>query len=263
MKTQCGFYKLHGAGNDFIIIDNISRKWDKLKRNIQKLCDRNFGIGADGVVFLEKPKDRRHTYKWDFFNNDGSRAEACMNASRCVVLYAAKIHKKKQPISFETSSGVMIGRLKGKDVELELIKKFKVPEQKIVVVENQKIMGFFIDTGVPHFVVIQDKWDPQSWKPLALKVQQHSDFAPRETNVTFMCIGSKGSAQAVTFERGVRDFTLACGTGASAAALTLFQIQNVNDVKIKMPGGNLRFYSKNKKNFLRGPAAVVYKGQIT
>jgi diaminopimelate epimerase len=262
MKTKCTFFKLHGAGNDFIIIDNTSKKWNRLKKNIPKLCDRNLGIGADGVVFLEKPKSKKHTYRWDFYNNDGSRAEACMNASRCVVLFAVTLHKKKQPIIFETTSGLMIGRMRGREVELELIQNFKPPQQKIITVDNQKVIGFYIDTGVPHFVVIQEAWAPQNWKDLALKIQQHPEFAPRETNVTFMTFGAPETARAITFERGVKNYTLACGTGAVAAALTLLQQKGAKAAKIQMPGGDLRFYSKNKKNFLCGPAVVVYKGQI-
>jgi diaminopimelate epimerase len=88
-------------------------------------------VGADGVVFLDKPKNKENTYKWDFYNSDGSNAEACMNASRCVVLYAKEIEKKKQPIKFETRSGVMVGRVVSGGVELELVKFFNPQKNDI------------------------------------------------------------------------------------------------------------------------------------
>jgi diaminopimelate epimerase len=189
-----------------------------------------------------------------------------MNASRCVVLYAKQVEKKKEPIAFETRSGVVMGKVVSGGVELQLNSPFKFPEERHIEVissfRQQKVGGFFVNTGVPHFVIIQEEWNPEAWLTIAAEIQRHSEFLPQETNVTFMKIDSPKKVRAITFERGVRDYTLACGTGAVAAALTALSLSAQNEIEVTMPGGKLRFYSKNKKNFLRGPAVIVYKGEL-
>lgn len=257
------FFKTQGAGNDFVLIDANRQKILNRKKLVQTICNRHLGIGADGVIFLDAPKNKKHTYKWDFYNKDGSGAEACMNASRCVVLYGSKIAKKKAPITFETRSGIMTGVvLKNNLIELELTQPFKMPILKHVLLGQESVSGYVLHTGVPHFVIIQKNWAPQDWKQIAYEIQKHDIFKPEETNVTFIEILKNNKLNAITFERGVEDYTLACGTGAVAAALTYLALHTATKVEIEMPGGTLSFFYKKNKKFLRGPAQIVYIGEI-
>lgn len=258
------FHKLHGAGNDFIIFNPEFSVRNK-KSFVKKLCQRSLGVGADGVVFLYKKRGGQNLYRWDFFNKDGSSAEACMNASRCVVYFVSQVLKKSGVVRFETAAGLMAGEVQKKGVELELlnISEEILREKKEVPLKNKKrVSGVFLDTGVPHFVVTVSEWAPEKWREMAAEIQKYKKFFPKETNVTFVQKKKSPHLRAVSFERGVRDYTLACGTGAVAAALATSKFKGTNRVAIQMPGGELEVYKKGFKYFLKGPVALVYRGEI-
>lgn len=260
MKT-ISFCKMQGAGNDFIIIEGSALNKNR-KNFVKKICNRHFGIGADGVVFLDRPKNKENHFCWDFYNSDGSSAEACMNASRCVVKYVSVYWKAKGVIRFESVSGVVRGMVQKEQVQLELSKGNDAPERVTVECEGKQIKGYFMNTGVPHFVVHEKKWTPHLWTNLAKTIQEHKYFGSKKTNVTFFRTKTLNKIQAITFERGVCNWTLACGTGAVAAAQVQLFLRGGRSIEIEMPGGVLQFTLDKQENYLKGPAKIVYNGKI-
>ncbi len=245
------FFKASGASNDFILLD-LSKDQPSLinrKQLVQKICDRKNGVGADGFVFLD-PSDSAD-FKWDFYNTDGSHAEMCGNAARCVILYWLDQNPSTtQPVKFETVVGVIEGVQLAKnwiDVQMPHVDPPKKWTESGLEFE-------FVNTGVPHAVVTQVK-NLESVKLL----RRHARFGEHGTNVTFIQWVNDHTLSAQTFERGVEDYTLACGTGAVAAALVGFhQRPELESLNIQMPGGEL-VVSNEARPRLTGEAHLIAK----
>lgn len=257
--------KLTGAGNSFLLADLSKIKGSTLspaqmKKITVKMCDPHFGIGADGFVFLKKLGTNK--YKWDFYNSDGSLAEMCGNATRCVARYL-QLKPGKTNISLKTRAGEVQLSSPKKDVfesqlSIKLDQNFSIQELKVSV-DGQSVQGLFMDTGVPHFCI---QVGPDDYKALdkinSRKLQLAKEFQPRQTNVTYWAVKSANSILASSFERGVHDFTLACGTGAAAAALAFFEVAaDKKKVSVQMPGGLLQVRKEDEKLYLSGPAVKV------
>jgi diaminopimelate epimerase len=252
MSTEAlALYKMSGAGNDFLFVNLFDSKTrnqtKKLEKKLsraelaKKLCRRHQSIGADGLIFIEKSKDL--DFQWDFYNSDGSHAEMCGNASRCAVRFAKEILRlKKTTVQFKTASGEVKGKLLGAlraSVQLSAPKLHH--EGLSVDLRGKKWLGTYLNAGVPQFVTEFKFRSPSEIdKAAALGIQTHKIFGPQQTNVTFIEILKKNRVRAVTFERGVKDFTLACGTGAIAAAFALVEKTKAQDtIFVEMPGGVL------------------------
>lgn len=210
------FTKMTGAGNDFIVIE--AKKGLNYKKLAVKMCERTNGIGADGLLILDKSK--KADYKMRIINADNSEAEMCGNGARCIAAYIArhKTHKKKL-FSIETMAGIIIGEAKGElaNVRLSNPKNYK-PEIPLTI-NNQKIHVHYIDTGVPHTIVYVDGLKNINVSGIGRVIRFHEKFAPRGTNVNFVEQFKSDLVAVRTYERGVEDETKACGTGSVAAAI--------------------------------------------
>lgn len=253
------FQKLVGAGNDFIFLSSTQvtdkNSYPTLART---LCDRHWGIGADGLVVITAAKDGE--FSWDFFNDDGSAAEMCGNAARCAFLYF-KNNFGVTAGTLQTSAGLVTGSLHGAqgseivDVSWNLAST-ELQTKTVALASGQKISGFFINTGVPHFVVSEPLDEVQ-----CLAVQDHLDFAPRKTNVTLLTPKGHGFFTQ-SFERGVKNFTLACGTGVIAAALLRYKKTGMSQQKLETAGGFLEVKIEKNTVHLIGSARQVFSGSI-
>lgn len=261
------FQKMHGCGNDFIIFDQM--KETELapftKSEIQFLCDRHFGIGADGLVILGKGGDRAHCL-WEFHNSDGSTAEMCGNAARCAIRFLADNYfPDEEIISIETKAGVIKGKKNTElgGVEVTLFGRGdKKPEmvEKLIRAEDEVVRCFYIDTGVPHAVVEVKDLHSYPISRVGKLVMHHPAFQPEMTNVTFFQQRVGPHIMACTYERGVEAETLACGTGAAAAALVFSELyMQPLPVAVIMPGGTINVEASPvaKRILLRGDAEYI------
>lgn len=263
------FYKMSGSGNDFIIIDNMDLSLDvgDLSEFARKVCQRNFSVGADGLVVIE-PSDVAD-FKWRFFNSDGSVAEMCGNASRCVARFAYMKGIAGQKMSWETIAGVISAEINDDLIKVKLTDPSPVESSIKIEAEGQTFVLDSIDTGVPHAVVFVDDLDGYDVFNQGRKIRFHEHFSPRGTNADFAFVISKNKIKVRTYERGVEDETLACGTGMVAAALIAAQrglVESPVDVLVKS-GETLRVYFENQNSlwreiYLEGGVKIVYQGML-
>ena len=245
---------LSGAGNTFHFFYNISQKDKNIlssSKKIQNLCEQ---YPADGLVFLNLDIDNK--YYWDFYNKDGSQAEMCGNATRCVGYYVENILKKD-------FSNVFLKTAKG-TVEIQMQKNnlYTVLMLPTCVLKHESL--FFCNTGVPHVVFEISQTDKSlDWFSECKRIRQDQFFQPEGTNVTVVQIienpkSSIKNIKAVSFERGVENFTKACGTGAIAAALYLSERYQIQKSVIEMPGGDLTIdVTDYSKPTMMGPATFI------
>ncbi|NPA41691.1 MAG: diaminopimelate epimerase [Aquificae bacterium] len=271
------FAKLQGSGNDFILIDNRDGKvYEKLKELgidlkefVVKLCQPHTGVGADGLILIEDPKDKQNDFKWQFFNSDGSEAEMCGNGSRCAVRFCYDLGIVDEEVSFETLAGVIKARVLegGKRVKVQLTKPSE-PIEKTLRVEGQNIEGVFINTGVPHFVAPVKGIDNIDIRKLGRAIRFHEEFQPKGTNVNFIEAVGRNRIRIRTYERGVEAETLACGTGATAGAIVAYLKGIVSEKPIEVltkSGEVLRidFDENLEEVFLDGSVYKVFEGVLS
>ena len=235
--------KLVATGNDFLFIngiDPITENWPQLNRSklAKILCDRHFGVGADGLVIVERPADSIEnaqtplpTYKWDFYNSDGSSAEMCGNATRCFGRWIEKIlDRSRAKLSTVAgivevtvfSSGRSSGRLSGPSTHVESLLPFVQTEGHRIVAHlgGRDYCAILLNTGVPHAVLaVDDLESTQNHLALIQAFRFHPDTGAKGANVTLIQALGPTHFKTVTFERGVEGFTLSCGTGVLAAAI--------------------------------------------
>ncbi|MDQ1332982.1 MAG: Diaminopimelate epimerase [Bacteroidota bacterium] len=253
------FNKYQGAGNDFIIIDNRNALINPGDSElINKLCDRRFGIGADGLILISDHKQA--DFEMKYFNSDGKPGSMCGNGGRCTAHVAMKwnIAGKKQ--KFMAYDGIHEAYVDNDIVRLQMSD-----------VNEYSLIGnnYFINTGSPHYIVFTDDADKLNVFEEVKKLRLSSLFAPGGTNVDFAEVLDNG-LYVRTFERGVEDETLACGTGitASAIASVLAGHFDTNYVNVRARGGNLKVELKIRDKkvtdiWLTGPATFVFEGEIT
>lgn len=244
---------ISGAGNTFHITmtENDSLTAAAMKSIAREICHRQ---PADGFIFLKGDAAGFYgeNFKWSFYNNDGSDAEMCGNATRCVGLYIKNF--LKSPLD-KWQLQTVAGNITIRFVEDEIYKITMTAIQ-----EYKSALGFFCDTGVPHLVIESAEIATViEQKENARKLRNHADFLPRGTNVTYVQLGSdEKKAKAVSYERGVEDFTAACGTGAVAAAFYNLTKRGVKQTQVEMPGGTLMMdLSDLSKPEMTGPAVLL------
>ncbi len=258
-------HKMHGAGNDFLIIDGLKEKIAPLpKEAILSLCHRQFGIGADGLMILHP--GTKTEVRWDFWNSDGSVAEMCGNGARCAIAYLKKHHFPQTPeIGLETLAGVVKGKvLSTGEVEIlfPLKKNLEIKDSAIEYEEGILTLSL-INTGVPHAVIEVKSLRTYPIEKVGQFVQAHPLFQPAGTNVTYFQKGEHQEVLSTTFERGVEQETFACGTGAMAAALVFAERYSSSfPIRVKVPGGDLRIDHREVQYYLTGPAVSVYETEI-
>lgn len=213
------FSKYSGCGNDFILVDNRDMSFPSTNHFlISKLCQRQFGIGADGLILLEN-SDSAAGFRMRIFNSDGSEAEMCGNGIRCLLKFIRQLGFKEQSYTIQT----MQRQFKVSFVEDEIIVEMGSPKDiqwnlKLLIDDELKNVHF-MDTGVPHAVLFVEDIENVDVPFLGPKIRYHSKFAPKGANVNFVKPISSDSILIRTYERGVEQETLACGTGATASAI--------------------------------------------
>lgn len=244
MKLQTSL--ISGAGNTFHIhfveksLVQLEQKIS-IKDIVRSVCAKN---PADGFIFLERTESTgNNEYLWNFFNKDGSDAEMCGNAARCVGLFISQELKNLKPtFLLKTTAGLILINTIGPGAGAEFMFEIQMTPVK----RMQHIQYFYCDTGVPHVVVpISNINRYPLMKNFCIEIREHQDFQPRGTNVTLIDTTNPEKISAVTFERGVEDFTQACGTGAMAAGFYLWEKMGRHKTKIFMPGGTLEINLEN------------------
>ncbi|PCJ96922.1 MAG: diaminopimelate epimerase [Flavobacteriaceae bacterium] len=252
------FYKYQGTGNDFVMVDNREEFFPKKDiKLIAFLCDRKFGIGADGLILLEK--DTTSDFKMVYYNADGNPSTMCGNGGRCLVAFAKFIGMIKDETSFMAIDGIHKASINGEIVSLQMQDVEKIDE---------KPKYSFLDTGSPHHVQLVEGLANLNVAKEGAKLR-YGIYGETGSNINFVEQSAPTVFNVRTYERGVENETLSCGTGVTAVALAMFQIGKVasNSITINTPGGNLHVdFEKNgtgfKKIMLIGPAKQVFKGTI-
>jgi diaminopimelate epimerase len=263
------FTKMNGAGNDFVLIDDRPRKVKLTTDQITRLCHRQAGIGADGVILLVPCGSGRADWAWEFFNNDGSAAEMCGNGARCFARFVQKLTGTKDDFTFETGAGIIRASLSGERVTVSLTQPgaLKLNEAVDLSVGRQNIHS--LNTGVPHAVLFVPDADQAMVQQLGQEIRRHPHFAPKGTNVNFVQRLGPGDIRVRTYERGVEGETLACGTGVTASALIAASLHELQSpVKVQVKSGEQLEVSFQRQNGdfsdvrLTGPADFVFEGRI-
>jgi len=262
------FTKMNGAGNDFILIDNRVGDVRLDRSQIAQLCDRHRGIGADGILLLEKPGNCAD-FRMRYFNADGGEAEMCGNGARCFARFANRVAGAKEQISFETQAGVISAELKGDSVTLEMTEPTDLRLRLELDIASENKTVHFINSGVPHVVITVPNINDVNVRRDGAAIRYHKIFSPSGTNVNF--IEKRGAKKIAirTYERGVEDETLACGTGIVASALIFGATEGCHGpITVLARGGDeLQVgFEKNRDQFhnvtLTGPAEFVFEGTI-
>lgn len=263
------FVKMSGTGNDFIIIDHrkplIGR--EAMAEFASLVCRRKFSAGADGLILIEDSDQA--DFKWLFFNADGSVAEMCGNGARCAARFAYMHGIAPARMRFETLAGIIEAKVTDINVSVKMTDPRGLQMHREIMVDDESVLLHSVDTGVPHAVIFVDdiaEMDVCAW---GSRIRHHEAFMPAGTNVNFIQ-EQDGAFKVRTYERGVEDETLACGTGATACALVAALLdQTASPVEIITSGGDrltILFDVKDGVSadnvFLKGPAHVVYKGEL-
>lgn len=254
------FYKYEGAGNDFILIDNRSNKFMAGVELVKKLCDRRFGIGADGLMTLET--DKQHDFGMRYYNSDGKESSMCGNGGRCMVAFAGRLGLSGKESHFSAIDGLH-------EAFLDSPAYVRLKMQDVTGIEKYG-NDFITNTGSPHFVRFMKDIQSLDVVKEGRNIRYSSDFAQDGINVNFVQPEGPGIISMRTYERGVEDETLACGTGSVASAIiTAYSLQpDSNSFLIHAPGGELsvRFVKTGPARFsdvwLEGPATFVFEGKI-
>ena len=263
------FFKMSGSGNDFILIDNRNQSLTvgNLTEFVRKICERKISVGADGLILIENSD--RADFRWRYFNADGSEVDMCGNGGRCAARFAFIKGIAGKRLSFETGAGIIDAEVKGDVVKLRLTDPHQVKINFSIMIENRPVEVSIINTGVPHVVHFVDNLDEFDVFQIGRKIRYHREFQPGGTNANFMEVIDRHTIRVRTYERGVEDETLACGTGAVASALISSQkglVESPVDVRVKS-GETLKIYFRKtsggfKDIYLEGKAKVVYEGRL-
>ena len=264
------FWKLEGAGNDFLGLDGRAGGFKLKRQQIADLCDRRRGVGADGVLVVEKPKVRGADFRMRYYNSDGGEAEMCGNGARCFALLARAVSGRKgNELRVQTQAGLLTLRMSGREVQVSMTEPTKLRLGKKVVVDGRKVVVDFLNTGVPHAVLFVRSVRSIDVAKQGRAIRYHSAFAPSGTNVNFVEIGRGNRIHVRTYERGVEGETLACGTGVVAASILSNLRRGLRPpIQVATRGGdNVRvgFSMENghaRKVTLQGPARIVYRGVL-
>ncbi len=254
------FYKYQGSGNDFVILDNRNGQVGKLTAvQVKKICDRHFGVGADGLMLLEDA--RGADFKMVYYNADGNLSSMCGNGGRCMVKFANKMKVVDGPCYFVATDGSHRARLRNGNVLLGMNNVSSI---------NKDGDAQILNTGSPHYVLFVDNIDTINVKSEGRKIRNNETYKTEGINVNF--VGQKAARIYVrTYERGVEDETLSCGTGVTAAAIA-HHAQNIKTdgdfvINVDTSGGSLKAHFNCKdgqytKMVLEGPAEFVFEGEI-
>lgn len=250
-------YKYQGTGNDFVMIDNRLRIFPKNDINlIAKLCDRRFGIGADGLILLEN--DNATDFKMVYYNSDGNQSSMCGNGGRCLVAFAKKLGIIKNKATFIAIDGLHQATINENDIvslQMKDVSEIDIHEKYV-----------FLNTGSPHHIQIIENLASFDVKKEGEKIRYSNLYGKEGSNVNFVTQISENEFSIRTYERGVEDETLSCGTGATATAIAMNFMGKTksNNIIINVEGGKLEVsFQENSEVFtnvfLKGPAEFVFE----
>ena len=269
------FFKMNGAGNDFIIVDNrdLSLTKELDTDTIAALCDRHRGIGADGLLAVE-PAQKGADFRFRYYNADGGEAEMCGNGARCFGRFTAHLGEiVLKKVTFETIVGTLAAEMIGEDVRIAMSEPKDLKLNTDAKLPDLDAPLHFVNTGVPHVVVFLesakalDDFDVYNY---GSAIRNHKAFAPAGTNANFAAVIAPDHISIRTYERGVEDETLACGTGMVASALVHHLLTGApSPIKVDVEGGDtleIGFEKTGDQSFknvtLTGPADFVFEGEI-
>ena len=268
--------KMHGAGNDFVIVNNLTAQIppERFPVLAQKLCAPHTGVGADGMMVVV-PAEKGGDFGMRFYNKDGSLGEMCGNGARCICRYGFENGLAGETQRVETTAGLVVGeRADARRYRVRLNDPSVIDLHRKARIDGEDYDCAYVelgDPGIPHAVIQLpewDTWDTNRLRALGRKLRCAPVF-PRGANVSFVMASGADAVKAVTYERGVEDFTLACGTGCGsiAAALTLLGLVSGREVSVSMPGGLLSVTLSNEIGirdiFLTGPTCLVFEGEVS
>ena len=260
---------MSGSGNDFIVIDNRKGGIDgiDLTKFISGVCRRKISVGADGLILIE-PSDKAD-FRWRFYNADGSRAEMCGNGARCAARFAVVNGIAGPELTFETDAGVISGQVSADRAKVNMPDPKDLRLDFSIRLSHGALAVSSINTGVPHVVVMQDDVEGVDVFGLGREIRNHASFAPAGTNVNFICQLAPGKLAIRTYERGVEDETLACGTGSIASALvSAVKLEWRSPINLLTRSGETLtiYFAQNNGNFrqvyLEGDARLIYTAQL-
>lgn len=265
------FTKMNGAGNDFVVIDNRDLERNLTREKIATLCQRQRGVGADGLLAVE-PAQNGADYRMRYYNADGGEAEMCGNGARCFARFVNRLEGDSlSATSFETIAGVIRADFVGDQVRIELSKPFGLERDLSLDLLGRATPVHFINTGVPHAVLFVEDLDTVPIRKLGAAVRYHPHFAPAGTNVNFVRVHEPGHIAIRTYERGVEDETLACGTGMVACAIVHHEVSGTAaPVSVDVAGGDtleVAFETRASGDYdsvtLLGPADFTFEGTLS
>jgi diaminopimelate epimerase len=260
---------MNGAGNDFVLVDNRQGAFHPTREQIVRLCHRQRGVGADGLLLLNRGRPGVAPWAWEFYNCDGSVAEMCGNGARCFARFVQRRTGAGPTVTFLTGAGLITATLEGERVTVTLTPPRDLRLREAVTLAEETREVHSLDTGVPHAVLLVTEIDQVDVLRLGAEIRRHPHFAPRGTNVDFVQVLSPGSLRVRTFERGVEGETLACGTGVTAAALVCARLGGyASPVTVQVRGGERLEVAFREEDGayvevrLTGPADTVFEGEI-
>jgi len=256
---KISFYKYQGAGNDFVMIDDRDGNFPAETEIIKKMCDRHFGIGADGLILLQN--DPSKDFGMVYYNADGKIGSMCGNGGRCIVRFAEDLGLISEKAEFMASDGLHTAFSEKQMIRLSM--------QNVEKIEKHP-NHWFLDTGSPHHIEFVNDTQSVDVRTKGAGIRYGSPYFEKGSNVNFVQILNEDTIKIRTYERGVEDETLACGTGVTAAAIAAYESNRiaVDDINVKAVGGDLKVsFSKDKNGgyreiWLSGPAEFEFKGEI-
>jgi diaminopimelate epimerase len=263
------FVKMSGAGNDFVVIDNRSLNHGLTREQIARLCDRHFGIGADGLLAVEPAEGGDADFRMRYYNADGGEAEMCGNGARCFARFVHPLRRiDAERVRFLTPAGLITGEYVGDEVRINLTAPTEVKLNQRADFGWGEIEYHFMNTGVPHAVVYVSDAEQADVVTQGRAIRRSTIF-PRGTNVNFVQVTDSGKLIVRTYERGVEDETLACGTGVVASALVTNRVRHLAlPLCVKVRGGDVLTVDGRAAGdafcdvTLTGPAVEIFSGEI-
>jgi len=275
------FKKMNGAGNDFIMVDNRDGSIRLTREQIAWICDRHRGVGGDGLLLVEPAKKMREVdFRMRYYNADGGEVEMCGNGARCFARFVQNLGWKKDRLRFITPAGIIRATYEGEWVKINLSPPQDLNLDRNIHLSSGKQTIHTINTGVPHVILFVEDADRAMVQPLGSEIRYHRMFQPKGTNVNFVQLKENNSIWVRTYERGVENETLACGTGVVASAIVSHFVHRLQPpVRVKVQGGETLEVdfstgggsasggktrgSEVTDVFLKGPAVFAFEGKLT
>ncbi len=263
------FFKMSGSGNDFILIDNRdgSLAVPDVVEFVKAVCQRKVSVGADGLIIIEKSP--RADFRWRFFNADGSEVDMCGNGGRCAARFAFLKGIAGKTMSFETGAGLIDAEVRDAVVKLRLTEPHTLKPEQRIVVEGESLVVGSINTGVPHVVHYVADLEGCDVFRMGRAIRYHEAYQPAGTNANFVTVIDRHTIAVRTYERGVEDETLACGTGSVASVLISaarglvdspvdVRVRSGEILKVHFAAAGERFTDV----YLEGRVRVIYEGRL-